>query len=166
MMQEYKKCFKCNWVKPVEDFYRHPQMADGRVNKCKECNKKDVRQNRLDNFEHYREYDKARANNPDRVIARQEYARTEAGIAAANRAKNKWTQTNPIKRQASLKVNNAVRDGRLRKPDYCESCGEAKRLCGHHDDYAKPLDVRWLCDLCHRAWHKENGAGLNGDIAA
>ena len=30
-----------------------------------------------------------------------------------------------------------------------------------HDDYAKPLSVRWLCGKCHTAWHQENGEGLN-----
>ena len=40
-----KKCFKCNQVKPLTDFYKHSQMKDGRVNKCKVCNKKDVKVN-------------------------------------------------------------------------------------------------------------------------
>ena len=40
-----KICFKCNLEKKLEDFYKHPQMPDGRVNKCKECNKKDTRDN-------------------------------------------------------------------------------------------------------------------------
>jgi hypothetical protein len=40
-----KNCFKCNLEKKLEDFYKHPTMPDGRVNKCKECNKKDVRGN-------------------------------------------------------------------------------------------------------------------------
>lgn len=40
-----KKCFKCNLEKKLDDFYKHPQMPDGRVNKCKECNKNDVREN-------------------------------------------------------------------------------------------------------------------------
>lgn len=40
-----KKCFKCGHEKPLEDFYAHAQMADGRVNKCKSCNKKDVKDN-------------------------------------------------------------------------------------------------------------------------
>lgn len=37
-----KKCFKCGTVKPLEQFYKHPQMGDGRLNKCIDCTKKDV----------------------------------------------------------------------------------------------------------------------------
>lgn len=36
-----KKCFKCGKEKDLNDFYKHPQMPDGHVNKCKECNKID-----------------------------------------------------------------------------------------------------------------------------
>jgi hypothetical protein len=40
-----KKCFKCNIEKPLNDFYKHPQMPDGHVNKCKICNKNDIHEN-------------------------------------------------------------------------------------------------------------------------
>lgn len=40
-----KKCFKCKKVKPLDQFYKHAQMADGHVNKCIDCNKKDVKDN-------------------------------------------------------------------------------------------------------------------------
>lgn len=38
----------------------------------------------------------------------------------------------------------------VRQP--CEVCG-ATRTDGHHDDYSKPLEVRWLCRAHHAAAH-------------
>jgi hypothetical protein len=42
-----KKCFKCGIEKELDEFYKHPKMADGHLNKCKDCNKKDVKDNYL-----------------------------------------------------------------------------------------------------------------------
>ena len=40
-----KVCFKCGRELPLSFFYKHPRMADGRLNKCKDCTRKDVSEN-------------------------------------------------------------------------------------------------------------------------
>ena len=39
-----KICFKCNIDKPLSDYYKHKQMGDGHLNKCKDCTKKDTKE--------------------------------------------------------------------------------------------------------------------------
>ena len=39
---EYKVCFKCGRLLPLDSFYKHSQMGDGHLNKCKDCTKKDA----------------------------------------------------------------------------------------------------------------------------
>jgi transposase-like protein len=62
-----------------------------------------------------------------------------------------WRKRNPEKVRAHITVQTAMRRGVLvRQP--CEDCG-AEKTHAHHDDYSKPLDVRWLCQSCHHAHH-------------
>ena len=43
-MEETKKvCFKCGRTLPLDEFYKHPQMGDGHLNKCKDCTRNDTR---------------------------------------------------------------------------------------------------------------------------
>jgi len=158
-----KVCFKCNVSQPLSCFYKHEQMADGHLNKCKECTKKDTKENILKNHEYYLQYDKNRANLPHRVEARNAYSKTDAGKISAQKAKEKYISTNIVKRSAHIILGNAIRDKLITKQYVCSECGvDNVRIHGHHDDYNYPLVVRWLCAKCHSKWHKINGPGLNG----
>ena len=151
-----KKCFKCGETKAINAFYKHPMMADGRLGKCKECSKKDVVNNRLNNIDYYREYDRNRGSLPKRINARKEYARTDAGKNSKKKSMAKWLENNANKKAAHTILGNAVMDGKIIKPKNCETCGVSKKMIhGHHDDYSYPLSVKWLCAKCHFSLHKE-----------
>lgn len=134
-----KRCAKCKAEKTTDGFY--PKDS-----KCKPCRCELVRANRRNNIEHYRAFDKARYRTPERRAYTHNMAYS-------------YVLSHPKARAAHTAVGNAVRDRRLfKKP--CEACGNA-RAHAHHDDYDKPLDVRWLCPPCHFDWHQKNGPGLN-----
>ena len=38
-----KRCTRCGKVKPLDEFYRHPDTRDGRQSYCRECNRAVVR---------------------------------------------------------------------------------------------------------------------------
>ncbi len=75
------------------------------------------------------------------------YLQTEAGkknkLANAYRMMAKY----PEKYKARSMVRNAVGLGKLNK-EPCEVCGVVN-VEAHHDDYSKPLEVRWFCHQHH-----------------
>lgn len=137
-MDVTKCCMKCSVEKPIVEFYKHSRMSDGRLNKCKACTCEDVRANRAARLSYYREYDKAR----DKLINRKAYKADSL---------KRWSGRNPEKASAHCALNNALRDGKLTKSP-CEECG-AEKVEAHHDDYSKPLEVRWLCKKHHMMVH-------------
>lgn len=141
---DIKHCNKCDTAKPISYFGKRSASKDGLASMCKLCQS---------------EYDKARANLPHRVKGRERYAQTDAGKAARKRAREKYKSVSTKKMTASNRLNNAVRDGHIKKKP-CEICG-AKKAEAHHDDYAYALDVRWLCAKHHNEWHAEHGEARN-----
>lgn len=139
---ELKECIKCGEDLPLSEFYRHKMMADGHLNKCKSCCRKKARENRAKKIEYYRAYDRARG------------CRQTPEYLKEHRRKY------PQQTKAQQKVAYEISAGNL-TPKPCENCGANNRQHAHHDDYSKPLDIRWLCPACHKQWHDKNGEGLN-----
>lgn len=66
--------------------------------------------------------------------------------------KKEYARKNPEKIMAHMMVKAAKMSGTLvRQP--CETCGSTF-VQAHHDDYSKPLEVRWLCSEHHNALHR------------
>lgn len=64
-----------------------------------------------------------------------------------------YRRARPHADRAWQAVNRALRSGQLVKPERCV-CGRDARVNAHHDDYSRPLDVMWLCGVCHKARHE------------
>jgi len=145
-----KTCFKCQTAKPLEAFYAHAKMADGRLNKCKDCTKADV-SNRIQKKQLDPEW-----VADERARCRQKQAKyRQMGRAAKTTAaaRKKWGKINPQKRRAQLIAGHAKRSGKLVAPLFCEVCGSESSLQMHHPDYSQPLFVKWLCTKCHGEAH-------------
>jgi len=50
-------------------------------------------------------------------------------------------------------INMRIRRGTLTRPNKCEQCGAVGRVDAHHQDYAQPDNVEWLCRSCHMKRH-------------
>ena len=62
----------------------------------------------------------------------------------------KYREKNPEKYRAHYMVNNAIRAGKIHRPNVCERCGAEQFTEASHNDYDKPLEIEWLCRPCHR----------------
>ena len=83
-------------------------------------------------------YDQSGENNPH----------WKGGISKDNiRYRRKFVENNPEIIKVQTITAKAIRNGELIK-EPCEVCGSIKSE-PHHDDYSKPLSVRWLCRKHH-----------------
>jgi predicted transcriptional regulator len=134
-----KRCRKCEADKPLEDFaVTKMNKTEYRWPYCKPCE-----------------------------IARQA-DRRERGLHLEKTRRHvaKHAEKYPEETAARKAFAEAVRSGRIVRPDTCEACGQKpapnrlgrSSVQGHHDDYSKPFEVRWLCQPCHNRHHKNLAA--------
>ena len=96
-----------------------------------------------------------------KVEAQKRYKLSKKGKATqaryyASRAKleanRRWRKKNYYKVLAQRAVHAALRLKKLARQK-CEVCGK-QNAYAHHDDYTKPLEVRWLCNFHHSEHHR------------
>ena len=131
-----RQCKHCGEIKPVGAFRRDRTMPDGYRYVCLSCTAK---QNAPSLYA-YRERNRAMVN----AKRRERHHRTG------------YKRHIPVERERIYgAVKYAVKTGRLQKPDRCNMCGANGRLHGHHRDYSKPLEVMWMCTICHGMEHRK-----------
>ncbi len=94
----------------------------------------------------------------DRLVRQSKRFNKIYGTERSARYRKKY----PKKYAARCAIQKALQDASMVRPDSCSACMKSCTPDGHHDDYDKPLSVRWLCRKCHYDWHRKNIA-LNGD---
>lgn len=106
-------------------------------------------------------YDRLMADPEKRWVRREAQRKwrvDNAALLAArqqDRAKRGLWKPDPEKQRTRHALQNAVRDGKIIKPDSCQDCGAKGRIHGHHEDYSKPFDVAWVCARCHGLRHRK-----------
>ncbi len=100
-----------------------------------------------------REYDRIRNQRAEVKHAKSEQKRAHFSTPEGrkeHRDREKAARSTPegrAKYLARMKANYALRSGKITR----KACGECGNIDSHmhHDDYSKPLEVRWFCHPCH-----------------
>ena len=101
-----------------------------------------MKKKREENIEYYREY--------DRKNHKKNYKRNCEKI---KKRKEIYTKKYSERVMARVIVRQAIKKGELKKQP-CKICGEINGHA-HHEDYSKPLEIIWLCTICHKKIHLE-----------
>jgi hypothetical protein len=168
-----KACAYCGEIKPLDMFHKHKQTSDGLRTHCKQCRSQELKRYHAklkEDAEKYEAWKKRMAlqhqaikNDPVRLDKQRtkcrEYRRKHQALHGKKpfeynaHSALKWQAANKEKMQAHKAVRMAIRGGLLTKQP-CEMCG-CDAVHAHHDDYSRPLDVRWLCPTHHGEVHVE-----------
>jgi ribosomal protein S27AE len=142
-----KWCPSCEQTLTADLFAKNRSRPNGLGAYCLACNRRKQAAERARRGEGYREM-------------RRRYRASEKGRAAYGR----YVPKHPWQKWAQALVWREIDAGRMTKPETCSECGKGGLVDGHHDDYAKPLEVRWLCRWCHQEWHRLNGEAANAGM--
>lgn len=165
MADEIKACSKCGQSKPLTAFHVDPKTPDGRRAICKACRlaQEAARRERSGDQIRAQQREYYQRTRTQQCAYQRNYRRTHRAelraYFAAYRQRHpeivragriRWNDANPEKRAAHSQFWSALRKGVIPPPpNACTACATPGYVEAHHDDYSKPLEVRWLCELCH-----------------
>jgi len=156
---ENKKCSICKIIKLITDFYI---TKEGRVSSsCKECRNKKATLWQKNHPEKKRLIQKKSRDKPKAKERQKKYYREWYKKNGRSRSSDyqeailEWRKNNPDGVRAHQIVSYALYHGKITEPKLCQKCNLEKKLCAHHNDYSKPLEIIWLCYSCHKLEHSK-----------
>lgn len=128
-------CSTCKRLWPEAAFAKNKSTPNGLQNHCARCQ---------------RAYDKVAGYIPRAHLSLWDLARRRRW-SAEQRERDAGEVT-----RCRNALTRAVKSGKIQRPDTCSDCGKGScQIQGHHEDYSKPLDVIWLCRVCHGRLHRK-----------
>ncbi len=148
-----KRCSKCEELKDRLSFNENAAAKDGLQHWCSDCRSIDARRPEAmaasrERVRRYEGSEKAR-------IKHKRYRQSEKGRTTGSRNAKKYKRNHPEVALAHQLVRNAIRRGELKRPIRCSECGRIGSVDAHHDNYSRPLHVRFLCRSCHLNHHEK-----------
>lgn len=137
----HKVCFKCGRDLPLTEYYKHAQMADGHLNKCKECTKKDVHNKYKENVQDPSYVEKERARGRDKY--RRLYGNFNPELFAAR----------PKVRNFKRYQSNLAKNSRKRLQRRKKWLNLPPSTAVHHWSYKHPHEVFIISRYTHQQIH-------------
>lgn len=197
MEQLTKKCTKCGRILPLNSFLKHKSCKYGVAGTCKDCakvyreankdkiaeqqrkwrekHKEEIREKDRKYYEEHKEECNKRAKeyrkkNKEKILEKKNnwVRRNEERLKEYRRQYHEdYKERSKAELKARTKLSNAIRDGKVLRPNKCDRCGKKCTPDGHHWNYAYPLNVVWLCRSCHKIVHFKFGCiheNINGEM--
>lgn len=150
-----KTCRVCKKLLDVETFYKDTSKKDGRRKECKVCTKSRMDLYNLQNRAQVNAAQRKRNSFNTEEIKKRRNLQIKADPIRFKAYMTKYRKANVLKERARRYFMKQLLKGKITKGP-CEVSNERcyGRIEGHHADYAKRLDVMWLCKAHHSAWHR------------
>ena len=128
-----------------------------RIKSCSRCHE----------FKNPADFDHSRASRDGRhhrcKACDRKRDRQRIASGALSASSTGWQNRNPQAVRAHRLLHAAIHRGEIQRQP-CVGCGTSNAH-GHHEDYSKPLDVVWLCRLCHHERHRLERLFGSGQLA-